>query len=779
MHLVALSSVRPAVARSVFSRLLAALLPALVAITLGVLPAEAGDVRGIVTDPEGRPVVSARVAVLGPLGAVTVYTDGEGRFNAPNLPAGTYRLLADAPGLHGVTQPTTIAADEVRTLDVGLTLSPVAESVVVSAAQVETPMEHVSGSVTVIASSQLRERQVESFGDALRTVPGLTVSRSGGRGALTSVFPRGGESDYTLVLVDGVRVNAFGGGLDLSLLDVGNIDRIEFVPGPQSAVYGADAIGGVVQVITNHGGGSRADALVEGGTGPASSGPNHGGPPRAVATAAGSAGGFTWGGSVERGTSRGFTGVAPASGETVSNDDNWHRQVSTSLGWQTQGGAVMRGSVRAFDNERGFPGPYGSNPIGAFPGVDRISRGRNHDRQAGVTALLPTGRLLDGRMRLRLSSAYGDLRSEFESPFGPSVFQTRRISARAQSDITINATGSVSAGIEAHQERARSTYITGASFEEVPIERTDVGYFGEWRQQLGARTALTTGLRLEQLHRDALPPDPNPFAPRPAFASESQLSANPRVGLVYALRRDPSGSAVTRLHASAGTGIRPPDAYEIAYTDNPALKPERSRSIEAGLSHAFPHLAADLQATAFRNDYDDLIVAVGTAFQDASRFRTDNISNARAQGVELGATWRSAWGLSARAAYTWLDTAILAVDRSGTAPPPFSVGDPLVRRPRHQGSVGLTFVRSRVTGFLDVGGRGRALDIEPNYGALGGLFPVAGFTAVDAGGGFRVHRSVEILARCANLLDRSYEETLGFPALGRSGTIGVRVAVGR
>jgi outer membrane cobalamin receptor len=779
MHPGFLSGGRPAPDRSIVARLFASFLPAASLVGLFASVAQAGEVRGIVTDPEGRPVAAARVAVVGLLGARTVQSGADGRFDIPNLPAGTYRVMAEAPGLHGATEPTPIADDEVRTLDVTLALSPVAESVVVSAAQVETPLENVIGTVTVITGEQLRERQVESFTDALRTVPGLTVSRSGGRGALTSMFPRGGESDYTLVLVDGVRVNAFGGGVDLSLLDVGNVARIEFVPGPQSALYGADAIGGVVQVITRQGGRSVADGLVEGGRGASSTGPDHRWPPRAAASASGSAGAFTWGGSVERGTSKGFTGVAPASGERVSKDDNWHRQLSSTLGWHTVSGATIGGSVRSFDNERGFPGPYGSNPIGAFPGVDRISRGRNHDRQAGLSAVTPLGRVLDGRIRLRLSSTYSDLRSEFESPFGPSVFQTRRFSARAQSDIAISATGSVSGGVEAHRERARSTYITGPSFEEVPIERTDVGYFGELRQQIGSRLALTAGMRVEQLHRNALEPDPNTFAPRPAFTSDSQLSPNPRAGVVYALRRDRSGSAVTRVHASAGTGIRPPDAFEIAYTDNPRLKPERSRSIEAGLSHVFPRLAADVHLTAFRNDYDDLIVAVGRAFQDASRFRTDNISNARAQGLEIGAAWRSAWGLSARAAYTWLDTAILDVDGAGAAPPPFSAGDPLVRRPRHQGSLGLTYVRSRVTGFLDVGGRGRALDIEPNYGAFGGLFTVPGFTVVDAGGAVRVHRAFEVFARGTNLLDRAYEETLGFPALGRTGMVGVRVAVGR
>ena len=82
----------------------------------------------------------------------------------------------------------------------------------------------------------------------------MTVARSGGRGALTSVFPRGGESDYTLVLVDGVRANAFGGGFDFSLLPFGDVAQVEVVRGPQSALFGSDAIGGIVQVTTRQGG---------------------------------------------------------------------------------------------------------------------------------------------------------------------------------------------------------------------------------------------------------------------------------------------------------------------------------------------------------------------------------------------------------------------------------------------------------------------------------------------------------------------------------------------
>ena len=156
-----------------------------------------------------------------------------------NLPAGAYRVLADAEGFSADAQSITIAAMDERALTIPLTVGRVSESVVVSAAQVEVAQSEAPASVHVVTAETLRARQIDNFGDALRAVPGLSVARSGGRGALTSLFPRGGESDYTLVLVDGMRLNAFGGGMDLSQLALANVERIEAVTGPQSALFGA------------------------------------------------------------------------------------------------------------------------------------------------------------------------------------------------------------------------------------------------------------------------------------------------------------------------------------------------------------------------------------------------------------------------------------------------------------------------------------------------------------------------------------------------------------
>ena len=362
-----------------------------------------------------------------------------------------------------------------------------------------------------------------------------------------------------------------------------------------------------------------------------------------------------------------------------------------------------------------------------------------------------------------------------------STSDSRRLSAQAQVDVRATSAIGLSAGVELLRERADSTYITGAAYEPVPVERSLQGVFVEGRGDAGSRLFVTAGLRVERIHRDALEPDPNPYAPRPAFPADTLVAVTPKVSAAFFLRTPSARArAWTKLKASAGTGIRPPDAFEIAFTDNPALKPERSRSVDAGVEQALAGGAVRLDATLFANRYDDLIVAVGRSLQDASKFRTDNISNARARGLELAAAVRPAAGVEATFTYTFLDTAILPVDGlAGVAPSPFSPGDPLIRRPRHQASLDLALRHGRIAGFARVGGRGRMLDAEPNWGVSGGLFESRGYVVADAGASFALGGGLEVFGRVTNLFDRQYEETLGYPAPPRAVFLGVRVAHGR
>ncbi len=230
---------------------------------------------------------------------------------------------------------------------------------------------------------------------------------------------------------------------------------------------------------------------------------------------------------------------------------------------------------------------------------------------------------------------------------------------------------------------------------------------------------------------------------------------------------------------AAGTGIRPPDAFEIAFTDNPGLAPERSVSVEAGVVQTLLGGSVQAEATLFHNGYDDLIISVGR-LSGSSRYRTDNIANARARGAEFSLAWRPSAALAARGHYTWLDTAVLAVDgAAGQAASPFAVGDRLLRRPTHQGGVDLTWTGSRLQAFAVATVRGATLDVEPNFGAFGGLFENDGYGIVTLGGAWTLASRLSVHARVVNALGARYEDVLGYPALGRTLYAGLRVAARR
>lgn len=725
------------------------------------VPATAATLTGRVVDPDGRPVADATVIVTGegqPLR--TAVANGRGEFTLDAPDDVTLEVRVALPGFRSETL-TVEPGDRTDLGEIRLAVSAVSEAVVVSAARVEIPLSEASSTVSVMSGAELRVRQVRSVADALRSVPGLAVAATGGHGAVTGVFPRGGESNFTLVFVDDVPVNAFGGEFDFAHLSTENVERIEIVRGPQSALFGSNAIGGVVRIVTRRGGIPAGSATLEGGGYETM---------RLSAATSGTAGRFEWGASGERLSSEGFNGRRSAAGLRIENDDYTRDSGALSLGWRT-GGTAIRGHFRQEHHDRGTPGPFGTNPIGAYTGIDTASRGDNEQTIGSVSASLP----VTGRLRTVFQTGFHRLNSDFASPFGPSESGSRRWFGRAQADMTLTGRAEVSFGAELQRERATSTFITDSAFAEAPVERTLGGYFGEVRWKAPARIHVSGGVRLDDIRR-------SPIGASPAPDDDHVFSINPRVAVSWLVK--PETESLTRIRASAATGIRPPGAFDIAFTNNPSLKPERSVSTEAALEQAFLSGRARVEAVAFFNEYDDLIVAVGS-FQQSSRYTTDNIANARARGLELGVSAAHRFvparpiDLQARVAYTFVDSEVLAVDRDHQAPPPFAVGDPLLRRPRHQVSADITVTGGPLTAFVSGRGRGRALDVEPSTGTFGGLFYNGGFGVWNAGLSWRVHSIGEVFGRVENLFDRTYEEALGFPALGRRATMGVRVAAGR
>jgi outer membrane cobalamin receptor len=719
-----------------------------------VASAQTAGLSGRVTDPDGRTVANAEVIVTGPLASpLRARTDGSGTFTIADVPPGTYHVIATAPGL--VSDPLAIEiGDAPATADLRLRLTAVAETLVVSASQIDQPLSRTPDSVTVIGGDEIEARQQYTLGAALRSVPGLTVQQSGGPGTLTSLFTRGGESDYTLVLVDGIRANAFGGGLDLSQVPLHDVERIEVVRGSQSALYGADAIAGVVQIVTRTGGAPSAHAQIETGSRDML---------RGSGATTGEINGVRWQLGGDYYEDAGFT----------TNDDAQYGQGSGAIGWRhAASGGDVQGSFFYVETDRGSPGPYGSDPAERFGSVDTVSRGTTKRGGGGVRWVQPWfGPASRVRQRVEIDSADYDL--TFVSPFGTSEGTTSRTHVRVQSDVAATPAFGFSGGVEWLGEEGGSTFITAGTAGEVPVERAVLGLFAEGRWNAGDRASLTAGLRGERITRAALPGDPMAFQPRPDFPEETINSVNPKIAGAFRL------SDRTRVRGSFGTGIRPPDAFEIAFTDNSGLKPERSKSGEIGITQSAAGGAVNLDLTAFFNSYQDLIISVGRSFSGVSRYRTDNISNARARGVELSAAWRPATAFALRGAYTFLDSEILAVNGSTQAQAPYAVGDPLLRRPRHAGSIDASWSHERAGAFLQIQTRGETLDAEPSFGPTGGLYTNPGHTVVNLGGSWRAAKALEVFARALNLFDREYEEVFGYPAPGRTAYVGVRLAVGR
>ena len=727
----------------------------------------AGTVTGRLVDPEGRPVRGALVLLVsGQAVAASTHTLADGTFALAPAAEGPFVLRVSSPGFRA--EPLSVAATG-RDIDLGtvrLQLSAITESLVVSAAQVEVPLSATASAVTVLTGDELRARQYETVADALRSVPGMTVASSGGRGTLTSVYPRGGETDYSLVFVDGVQANSFGGGFDFAHLPVTNIDRVEIVRGPQSALYGANAIGSVIRVVTRRGGPPSVEGSIEGGSFDTL---------RLSGATAGSSGPWGWGASGERLTSDGLNGSLTAGGATVTNDRYSRKGAAAGAAWRSPAGGTVRGDIRLSQDERGAPGPFGTDPGGTFFGINEQAFGTNDRWLASLGTAVPLGNATRAQGLVTYARTDGVFTDFFGGEPFPSDTWSRRSTVRLQVDRTVRQNLEATAGGEYLRERAGSTFIE-SNAGEIPVERSLAGLFGEARWSHDSRVFVTGGVRVERIERDSLAADRTGFANRPEFDADTVISVNPKMAASWYLRA--SAGDFTRVRASAGTGIRPPDAFEIAFTDNPGLEPERSRSTDVGFDQALAGGRLLIESTAFFNSFDDLIVAVGS-FRESSRYRTDNISNARARGLELaGSAHGRAAGsqLQVRVAYTLLDTEILPADGAQSAPSPFSAGDPLLRRPKHQIGIDVTAVSGPFTTFVRGGGRTAVRDVDPSLGTFGGFYQAAGFTSWNAGASWTAFAPAEVLVRVTNLFDRQYEETLGYPSPGRGVYVGLRIA---
>jgi len=751
------------------------ILPGFVLFFLLMGGARAATLEGTVFDPGGRTVPGARVSLLQSLTPLDERkTDAQGAYKFEGLRSGTYRLVANAPGFS--TSAVDVEVREVPTarVDLHLALSAVEQQVVVSASLGGALVPQIGSSVSVVTQQEIDDRGVQSVLEVLRGVPGLEVNQSGRRGGVTGVFVRGGNSNYNLVMVDGIQVNQFGGDFDIAPLPSDAVDHVEVTRGPESALYGSNAVTGVINIVTRQGEG----------------------PPHFTAQAEG--GSFTTrrfstgGSGLTRGLSWGYNLSRLDSGGTVAND--WFRNQSAflSLGYHRSPRRRLDFHFFGDANNAGAPGPYGSDPdhlydTPVYPGgptsrqVGLVSR----DKQNLFGYQASYAEQFSSRFRQVVSGSVATNDYYFLYPLGDSFSNNLRGVISTRSEINVSNKDFLVAGFEYNREQTKNTFIADATYKPFLLPRTSLAYFAENRWSPTSRLFVTAGLRLDDLGTRALPPDA--FGVHPLLPASSMIKLNPRLSVAYLAHDGQAGTWLggTRLHGSFGTGIRAPSGFELAFTNNPHLKPEKSISFDSGMEQRFFSDRAVLDVTYFYNRFIDQIVVLGGSLTNLSAFMSANLANSRAQGLEMSFRVRPTHSLELTGEYTWLDTSILAVGGTTLVQFPFRVGQPLLRRPRNSAAWNVTWHHGRLMLNTNAYLRGGVLDLEPNLGisactppplgpGLPCLFSTKGYVRADGGFSYRLPRGMEIYGRLANLLDRKYEEVFGYPALPLNFLAGVK-----
>lgn len=637
--------------------------------------------------------------------------------------------LAGAPILSAQTPGDTLALPEVT----------------VTATRYPAPPESLAATLTVLRGEDLRAEGIRFVGDALRQVPGVQVVQGGGYGAQTSLFVRGGESDYVKVLIDGVPVNDPGGAYDLGSLTTDNVERIEILRGPASVLYGSDAITGVVQIITRRGTGApELDAAAEAGTY---------GLVRWEGAARGGGDGIGWSASVSRLTSDGPYAF-----------NNRYRNTVASALLRSRVGASTRAalSVRYHDGKYNFPTD--------FTGAPTDSNQFNTERATTLSLNLSQslGPLLRAELLLGRNETVRGYDDTLPPGQGASAFSVSQASIqRNTADARVvylglprtTLLGGAAFDDEQEQDFSRSDGDFGPSSDSFTASRTNWGFYAQATAQPDARLQLMAGGRVDD---------------------------NQRFGRFWTYRVAALGfvTPATRLRASAGKGFKEPsffDTFSTGFTTgNPDLRPERSTSLEAGLEQDLARGRLTLSVTGFTQRFRDLIQYSAAPPQPGGP-NYFNIAAANASGVEAGVEARRLGPVEAGASYTWLHTDVTDAGFDSGPDATFVQGQRLIRRPNHT----LTLHTGvRPTSRIELGAVVSFVGSRDDL--LFAQFP-APTTRVTLPGYHTVDLSSRVVllqarhglpglaaqARVENLFDEQYQQIAGYLSRGRTLVIGV------
>lgn len=595
------------------------------------------------------------------------------------------------------------------------------DALVVTASRRPTPAEEVGSAVTVFTADDIERRQQRSAPDVLQLSPGLNVVQTGGPGGRTSVFIRGANANHTKVLIDGVEAGdpSQGGVFDFGAVLATDIERIEVLRGPQSGLYGSDAIGGVVNIVTAPPGGPttfRAQAQA-GSLETFDQAANLSGQAGPVGYAVNLAHAFSGDSSTTP------LALVPA-GRPVLSDSYENTTLSARLRAQPTDRLTLDANARFADSRLKFVSDEG------FPSQPAAERSVQ-DAQAFTGRAEARLDVRPDRLAVRAGAGFTDHETKIESPGG---FTSYNKGDRLQGDLRLDLASA-----------AGHTVVLGGEIERERLTDQPHAYdndtralFAEAQTRPGAPVSLTASARLDDNER---------------FGSKATF----RLAAAHTLAQ-----TGTILRASYGTGFKAPSLTQlfVSFPDfgffaNPDLEPETSRGFDLGVEQPLGDNVR-VGATWFRQTFRNLITTNATFDSYA------NVGRARAEGVEAFAEARLTPALTTRLDYTYVD----AEDRD--------TGLTLLRRPKHRLTAAADWaVTDALTLSATVIHVGGWIDGDRTFTVP--RLKAPDYTVANVAGEVRLNDRLTAFARVENLTDERYENPVGFERPGRAAFAGLRV----
>jgi vitamin B12 transporter len=789
------------------------------------LVARAATVHGTVADSLGAVIPKAQVELMrGATSIASVTADGAGRYEFHDISPGRYQIRANAASFDWTASTLFYVGEGANaTVDLLLAIGILSQTVTVTATGTPTPQAQIGASVTLLSREDYPDKL--DVHEALRLVPGAQLTQTGRHGGLGELFVRGGNSDANKVIIDGIPANDLGGAVDWGVLAATGIDQIEVLRGPNSALYGSDALAGVVSMNTPRGTTALPEVTyaIEGG---------NFGTDRQEGALGGSHKQFDY-----------FSDFSRFDTSNGAVRDSFHNATfAGNVGWTPGSNTQLRATVRRLVTAAGEP-----NAIQLF-GIPDDAGQKDQQLFIGATFQQQTTRRWHNLLRygaLRLRSQFTDYSATgipYDSPIvgpefigapaairgangyavsGQAIFQnvqpypnqfltsTDRDFVYAQTEYQIKPQLTALFGFRYEAERGFTQSSSGTS----PTDRRNYSYTLQAAGSLATRFYYTLGSGIER---------------NTIFG----VAATPRASLAYYLFRPDTAKLFsgTKLRANFGTGIKEPSISDAGtslfsllqtLSNGPELisqfhvapiGAERSRTYDGGVEQILLEGRVRLGITYFHNEFSNLIefvpmqglvdLGVPPPIANDLLFGASVNSQAfRAKGVETELEYRLGRSLVVRGGYTYLDAVVQRSFTSDAIGPSFNTAanfstipigafSPLIgarpfRRAPHSGYLALAYHHSRWTASLTgtfVGSRDDSDFLSDKDGGSSLLLPNrnldAGYQRVDMGGSYQLNHLLSVDTDLQNVLGQRYAEAFGYPALPFTFRSGIRITLG-